>query len=57
MIKGAETGAPYDSLGEAYAATGNEELAIETYEKALSIDPNMPSAVDALKRLRSTSKD
>ena len=40
---------PYDSLGEAYMAIGNEELAIEDYEKALSINPEMPSAIDALK--------
>jgi cyclase len=44
---------PYDSLGEAYLASGDEELAIENYEKAVSIDPNFSSAVDALKRLKS----
>ena len=48
---------PYDSLGETYMASGNTELAIENYEKALSIDPNFPSAIDALKTLRSTGKD
>jgi cyclase len=48
---------PYDSLGEAYVASGNEELAIENYEKALAVDPNYPSAIEALERLRSTSKE
>ncbi|MCP4543540.1 MAG: MBL fold metallo-hydrolase [Chloroflexi bacterium] len=44
---------PYDSLGETYMASGNKELAIESYEKALAIDSNLPSAIDALKTLRS----
>jgi tetratricopeptide (TPR) repeat protein len=48
---------PYDSLGEAYLASGDDEHAIENYEKAVSLDPNMPSAVDALKKLRPTSED
>ncbi len=48
---------PYDSLGEAYLASRDEEHAIENYEKALSIDPNMPSAIDALKKLRPKSED
>jgi cyclase len=47
---------PYDSLGEAYLASGDEKLAIENYEKAVSIDPNFSSAVDALRRLRSKSE-
>ena len=45
---------PYDSLGEAYMHRGDTALAIENYEKALSINPNMPSAVAALKDLKST---
>jgi len=48
---------PYDSLGEAYVASGNEELAIENYEKALAINPNWPSAIDALEKLRPTGND
>lgn len=42
----------YDSLGEAYAVAGNRELAIKSYERALELDPKMPSAIDALKKLR-----
>ena len=48
---------PFDSLGEAYLASGDEEHAIENYEKAVSINPNMPSAVAALVKLRPTSED
>ena len=44
---------PYDSLGEAYEASGQMVLAIESYEKALEKDPNIDSAIEALKRLRS----
>ncbi len=44
---------PYDSLGETYMASGNKELAIENYEKALAINPDMPSAIEALKTLKS----
>jgi tetratricopeptide (TPR) repeat protein len=43
----------FDSLGEAYRTRGDRELAIQSYEKALELDPNMRSAVDALKELRS----
>ena len=48
-----EAANPYDSLGETYEASGEVALAIESYEKALEIDPNMDSAIDALKKLRS----
>ena len=43
---------PYDSLGDVYEASGEVTLAIESYEKALEIDPTMPSAIEALKRLK-----
>ena len=43
---------PYDSLGEAYVAAGQKELAIESYEKALKIDPKLPSSLAALAKLR-----
>jgi len=42
----------YDSLAEAYAKAGKKELAIENYEKSLSLDANNQHAKDELKRLR-----
>jgi len=42
----------YDSLGEACMKAGNRELAIENYEKALKLNPNSASAMDALRQLR-----
>ncbi|HYY56716.1 MAG TPA: FKBP-type peptidyl-prolyl cis-trans isomerase [Pyrinomonadaceae bacterium] len=41
----------YDSLAEAYMMTGNKQLAIENYKKALEIDPRMESARKALEAL------
>ena len=41
----------YDSLAEAYLASGDREKAIENYRKALAIDPKMDSAKQALKQL------
>jgi cyclase len=46
-----ESANPYDSLGELYMNTGEDELAIKYYKKALEVNPNTPSAIDALKRL------
>jgi hypothetical protein len=42
----------YDSLGDALVAAGRTDEAIKSYEKALSIDPNYRSSIEALKRLR-----
>jgi tetratricopeptide (TPR) repeat protein len=42
----------YDSLGEAYMARGDRELAIQNYEKSLELDPGQASAIEALKKLR-----
>jgi CubicO group peptidase (beta-lactamase class C family) len=42
---------PYDSLGEAYRKTGQAELALATYRKALELDPTMASAAQAVKEL------
>ncbi len=44
----------FDSLGDGYRAMGNNEEAIKAYEKALSIDPNYPSSLEALRQLRPT---
>lgn len=42
----------YDSLGEAYAAAGQNDLAIQNYEKSLQLNPNSPSGNEALKKLK-----
>ena len=41
----------HDSLGEAYAAAGNKELAIESYRKALALNPENTNSKAALLRL------
>ncbi len=42
----------WDSYGEALAKSGKKEEAIEAYEKALTIRPNLESAKNALKDLK-----
>lgn len=42
------------SLGEAYAAAGQHDLAIENYEKALQLNPKDENARKALAKLRSS---
>lgn len=42
----------YDSLGEAYAAAGDKERAIENYEKSLALNPANANAAERLKKLR-----
>ena len=42
----------FDCLGEAYAKSGKEELAIENYEKSLKLKPDNKNGIDAIKRLR-----
>lgn len=42
----------YDSLGEAYAAAGNKELAIENYQKSLELNPENDNAMDWLAKLK-----
>jgi tetratricopeptide (TPR) repeat protein len=42
----------YDSLGDAYQAAGKKDEAIKAYEKALTIDPNYPSSLENLKKLK-----
>jgi len=43
----------YDSLGEAYAAHGDRDLAIANYKKSLELNPKNTNGADALKRLES----
>ncbi|WNG59548.1 serine hydrolase [Archangium gephyra] len=45
----------YDSLGEAYEASGDKELAIQNYRRALELDPTNENAVNVLKRLEAPS--
>jgi cytochrome c-type biogenesis protein CcmH/NrfG len=42
----------YDSLGEAYMDDGNEELAVQNYEKSLQLDPGNTNAVEKLKAVK-----
>ena len=42
----------YDSLGEAYAAAGQKDLAIQNYEKSLELNPKNESGRAALAKLR-----
>jgi tetratricopeptide (TPR) repeat protein len=42
----------YDSLGEAYAASGEKGLAIKNYEKSLQLNPKSQSGIEALKKLK-----
>ena len=44
----------YDSLGEAYVATGEKELAIANYKKSLELNPKNTNAAEALKKLGAT---
>jgi tetratricopeptide (TPR) repeat protein len=48
---------PYDSFGEVYEAIGEVEVATESYEKALEINSEMLSAIEALKKLRPATQD
>jgi CubicO group peptidase (beta-lactamase class C family)/predicted transcriptional regulator YdeE len=48
-----QSGNVYDSLGEAYAKTGQKDLAIQNYEKSLQLDPKNQNAVEQLKKLKS----
>lgn len=41
----------YDSLGDAYLKSGNKELAVKNYKKALAIDPGKKSAMNALAQI------
>ena len=41
----------YDSLGEAYLAAGERELAIQNYRKSLELNPQNTNATDTLKRI------
>ncbi|MGH7717905.1 MAG: tetratricopeptide repeat protein, partial [Gemmatimonadaceae bacterium] len=42
----------FNSLGDAYVRAGRLGLAARSYERALSLDPNLPSATESLRWLR-----
>ncbi len=42
----------HDSLGDGYANAGNRDEAIKAYERALQINPNYQSSIEALRRLK-----
>jgi CubicO group peptidase (beta-lactamase class C family) len=42
----------YDSLGEAYMKTGQNDLAIKNYEKSLELNPKNDNGKEMLKKLR-----
>ena len=42
---------PYDSLGEAYMADGQNELARTNYEKSLELNPDNTNAAQMLQKL------
>jgi CubicO group peptidase (beta-lactamase class C family) len=46
----------YDSLGDAYMANGDKELAIANYKKSLELNPGNTNAIQALKKLSSGSQ-
>ena len=43
----------YDSLGEAYEAAGDKELAIKNYKRSVELNPKNTNAAAAVKRLES----
>jgi hypothetical protein len=47
-----ESGNVHDSLGEAYMLRGDRELAIESYERSLELDPRNRNAEEKLRELR-----
>lgn len=42
----------YDSLGEAYMANGDRDLAIKNYERSIELNPKNTGGIEALKKLR-----
>lgn len=42
----------YDSLGEAYMKAGQEDLAIQNYNKSLELNPNNTNGTEMLKKLK-----
>ncbi len=51
-----ESSNPYDSLGEAYLAMGNKELALLNYQKSLDLNPHNFNAEDQIERIKFPDK-
>lgn len=47
-----ESGNAFDSLGEAYMADRNNQLAIQSYEKSIALDPENTNGIEMLKKLK-----
>jgi tetratricopeptide (TPR) repeat protein len=47
----------YDSLGYVYAQSGNKDLAIKNYQKALELNPDHRRAAEQLRRLKGFTDD
>lgn len=47
-----QSGNTYDSLGEAYMASGNKELALVNYRRSLELDPSNANAAKTLEQLQ-----
>lgn len=47
----------WDSLGEAYVATGQVADAIAAYQRSVALRPDSPSGVEALRRLGASERD
>ena len=45
----------YDSLGEAYANSGDTALAVQNYEKSVQLNPNNDTGKAALAKLKGKS--
>jgi len=46
----------YDSLGEAYMASGQKDLAVTNYKKSLELNPKSQNAVNMLKKLENDGR-
>ena len=51
-----ESGNVYDSLGEAYLANGNKDLALKNYKRSVEIDPQNSNGLQIIKDLESGVK-
>jgi cytochrome c-type biogenesis protein CcmH/NrfG len=50
-----ESSNAHDSLGEAHVAAGERDKAIESYRRAIELDPSNASSVKALEKLQASA--